>query len=270
VHIAGHDWVYDSGGTGTDVVLVHGFAGSRADWYQVIPELPPRHRYVVVDLPGWGSSQRIDDADYGIEAQAERLAEFLRAEAVIPVHLVGHSMGGHIAGMLAVRHPELVATLTLVANSGVHFEPTAIATEILAGGNPFNVNSRAEWDALLAEAYERPPHLPARIVDALIAAEQPGHAFSTRVLLSLRTGRNAFLLEDAMHAIRIPVHVIWCRYDRVLDVSSIETMQRELPGARYSVIEEGCGHMPMHETPGALAALIGEGLVDEKLADSHR
>ena len=66
-------WVYDEGGAGETLVLVHGFAGSRQDWYPMLRFLPRRYRLVIPDLPGWGDSGRDPAGDYGARAQADRL-----------------------------------------------------------------------------------------------------------------------------------------------------------------------------------------------------
>lgn len=259
VQVGDHRWVYDERGAGDTLVLLHGFAGDRSDWYPMLPSLAWRGRLVIPDLPGWGDSARREDGDYGAAAQAARLAEFLGAIGATRVHLVGHSMGGKIAGLTAAAHPERVSRLTLVANSGVHFEPNDFARRILAGGNPFAVDSRADWQRLLEHAFVRPPALPAlpaRIVDALIAQNRRERAFLDRTLDALRRGPRRYALEPALPRLTMPVHVIWCRHDRLLDVSSIETMRPLIRDARYDVIEEGCGHMPMMEVPETLARLI--------------
>src|SRR5688572_28862600 len=120
-HAAGHRWRYYDGGAGEPVVLVHGFAGMKENWLQLARELSSR-RVVMPDLPGWGESERRDGEDYRVEAQVDRLAAFLDALSLERVDLVGHSMGGHIAGLFAARHPERVKTLTLVSTAGVRFE----------------------------------------------------------------------------------------------------------------------------------------------------
>lgn len=249
-------WAFDEGGRGATLVLLHGFAGSRADWYATIAKLPHRFHLIVPDLPGWGESERLPDADYGVEAQVERLAAFFRAKQLKDVHLVGHSMGGHIAGVFAARHPESVKSLTLVAASGVTFEPNDFARSILDGAVPFNISSRGDWDRLMAQAFVSQPMLPRRTVDALIAQNVAEHDFLASTLRRLRSAEQAFLLEAELDRLRVPVHVVWCRQDRMLDVSSIDAIRAKLPQARYSVLEHGCGHMPMIERPRDTALLL--------------
>src|SRR5436190_2369552 len=135
---AGHRVSYYEAGNGTPIVLVHGFSGSKENWLPLARDLPLTHHVVMPDLPGWGESDRLPGQDYGIEPQVERLAALLDALRLGRVHLVGHSMGGQIAGLLAVRHPERVLTLTLVDSAGVHFKQNPFAARVLAGETPFN------------------------------------------------------------------------------------------------------------------------------------
>ena len=250
-------WVYDERGHGDGtLVLVHGFAGSRTDWYELLPYLPRKGRLVIVDLPGWGESGHRPNHDYRARAQARHLAGFLAAIDARHVHLVGHSMGGKISGIAAAWHAERLDRLTLIAPSGVHFHANDFTRRILAGQNPFNLHDHDDYARLLHVAFERPPALPRHVEDALVEDNRREHAYYDEMLDALRRGEHRFALEPALRRITLPVHVIWCRHDRVLDVSSVDAIRKVLPTARIDVIEAGCGHMPMMEVPATLAPLL--------------
>jgi abhydrolase domain-containing protein 6 len=142
---AGHRIAYFEAGTGTPIVLVHGFSGSKENWLPLARDLPLTDHVYMPDLPGWGESQRLPDTDYAIEPQVERLLALLDALHLARVHLVGHSMGGQIAGLFAARHPERLLSLTLVDTAGVHFRENEFAKRVLAGATPFNFSSRDEF-----------------------------------------------------------------------------------------------------------------------------
>lgn len=256
LRVGDHDWSYLEAGdrAGRPVLIVHGFAGSKEYWLPLLPHLPRDRRYVLVDLPGWGRSTRIEGADYGIPAQAGRLADFIDALGLQTPVVVGHSMGGHVAGILGTRHPDKVAALVLVAPAGVRFHANLFAQRVLAGQTPFNVDDRAGWARLAADLFERPPWLPPRVVDALVARNQANHAFHDRVIDVIRRGENAFLLEQEFPLLHVPLSVVWCEKDRVLDVSGAEAF-RYVPGSRIALLPD-CGHMPMMEVPAELAAAM--------------
>jgi abhydrolase domain-containing protein 6 len=253
--VGDHEWRYLEAGAGPPLVLVHGFSGSKENWLPLLPHLVDRHRVIVVDLPGWGESTRLPEADYGIPAQATRVVDFIAAMGLERPVLVGHSMGGFIAGIVGTRHADAVSALVLVASAGVRFRANEFAERVLAGQTPFNVDDRAGWARLVGDLFEQPPWLPPRVVDALIARNVANHAFHDRVIDVIRRGENAFLLERELPLLRTPLRVVWCEKDRILDVSSVDAF-RTVPGARIELLPD-CGHMVMMEVPGELAAAMG-------------
>ena len=100
------------GQAGPRVVFLHGLFGQGRNFTAIAKALVPDLRSVLVDLPNHGRSSWTDTADYG--DVAEVVAGWLAARYDDgPVHLVGHSMGGKVAMVLALRHPELVDRLVV-------------------------------------------------------------------------------------------------------------------------------------------------------------
>ncbi len=252
-----HVWVYyerDARAAPTDapVLLLHGFTGSKENFLPLLARVGGGHRMLVPDLPGWGESSRHRAADYGIAAQVARIERFLEVQQIPKVHLVGHSMGGHIAGVFAATHPARVESLALIDSAGVRFKPNAFALRVLRGETPFNARTPAEFDDFMAQLFAEPPFLPPRLRDVLLARNQAGHAFNARVLDSIGRGAGAFELEAKLDRIDSPTLVLWCKDDRILDVSSVRTLARIRPAPTVTVME-GCGHMAMMEQPRAFA-----------------
>lgn len=98
------------GDSGSRVVFCHGLFGQGRNWTQVAKALAGGHRSVLVDLPQHGRSPWSPEFDY--VAMADAVAELLAPDD--PVALVGHSMGGKVAMLLALRRPELVERLCVV------------------------------------------------------------------------------------------------------------------------------------------------------------
>ena len=254
IDVAGHRVVYLEAGNGTPVLLVHGFSGSKENWLPFARELPLTDRVLMPDLPGWGESSRLPDQDYAIAPQVERLGAFMDALRVGRVHLVGHSMGGQIAGLYAVQHPERVLSLTLVDSAGVHFKENAFAARVLAGQTPFNFATREQFHGFMHELFIEPPWLPPRVVDVLIERNRPRYEFQATLLARLRQEPDALLLERALGQIRVPTLALWCRDDKLLDVSSLEAIERGIVRAPVeTAVLAGCSHMPMMEQPKAMA-----------------
>lgn len=255
--IAGHRWASVAAGPRDAplLVLVHGFTGSKENWLPLMRELSRSHRVIAVDLPGWGESDRLAGADYGPVAQAARLAAFIKALPQAPELVVGHSMGGQIVGLLAARHPETAPRIVLMSSAGVRYEENAFANAVLAGDNPFQVTNRAELKRYLGIVFADPPFVPWPASEALVRRRRADADFEQRVLDGIGRGPDAFALEAELGNISAPTLLLWCREDKVIDISAAEVFARGLPDSR-SVILSGCGHMPMMAQPRNVAEAL--------------
>ena len=107
--------VYDSGGGGEPVVLIHGLGTNLAFWRETIPALEAAgHRAIALDLPGYGLSDK--NAVSGTMADfASAVAGTMDALGLRQSDVVGLSMGGQIALTLALEHPDRVQKLALLS-----------------------------------------------------------------------------------------------------------------------------------------------------------
>jgi pimeloyl-ACP methyl ester carboxylesterase len=98
------------------LVWVHGLGSSSPAYYSAVATHPLFHerRSLLIDLLGHGISDRPSDATYTLEEHADLLASALTTAGVRDAQLIGHSMGGAVAVVLAARHPHLVQALVLV------------------------------------------------------------------------------------------------------------------------------------------------------------
>jgi pyruvate dehydrogenase E2 component (dihydrolipoamide acetyltransferase) len=142
-------------GRGDPLVLVHGAGTSGAIWRRATPLLVERRRIVAPDLPGYGGSAAAGPG-FALEAVAGRLALGLEQAGVpAPFDLVGHSMGGAIAILLAARRPELVRRLVLVAPAGLAALPRAVAMLLGTVAAPYAVARRRLATPLAGNALVR-------------------------------------------------------------------------------------------------------------------
>ncbi|WP_421692700.1 alpha/beta fold hydrolase [Aestuariivirga sp.] len=107
------------GGEGPDLVLIHGFGSDRLSWIGNTPALMQVARVHALDLPGHGDSLDVDCGDASPAALAVQVSRVLAENSIARAHLVGHSLGGGIAMLMAAKHPERVASLTLIAAAGL-------------------------------------------------------------------------------------------------------------------------------------------------------
>jgi abhydrolase domain-containing protein 6 len=263
VQAAGHRWVYaysnDAPADAPTVVMLHGFTGSKENWYPVAGLLEGRYRLLVPDLPGWGQSQRRRGADYGFVAQAERVAAFIRRVSPgRPVVLVGHSMGGGIAPLVAARHPALVSQVGLLAAAGVRFRDNQFGIDVLAGQNPFGVDDAATLqrylDILFASS-DTQPWVPWPVSEIVIARRRSDARFEQSVLDRIGRSGERFAPGAAARDVRQPALLLWCRQDEVIDASAMDLFAQRMPQA-LRVLLDGCGHMSLMERPEEVAAAI--------------
>jgi pimeloyl-ACP methyl ester carboxylesterase len=242
------------------IVLLHGFTGSKENWLPVMGELATTHRVIAPDLPGWGESAREAGADYGVLAQSDRVAAWLRTLPRKPRLLVGHSMGGHIAALVAARHPGQVRRLALVSSAGVPFAENEFGRSVLDGGHPFAVEDRVTLDRYLGLVFTDPPFVPWPVDRAFIQQRIADRGFEQDVLARLR-GDEAFAVQPLLGDIRARTLLLWCDDDRVIDPSAAESYAAGLRRSR-TVLLAGCGHMPMmsavDDTAAALRTFAGK------------
>ena len=270
VEVAGHRWTYayrdaDAADAPT-VVMLHGFTGSKENWYPLAAALQGRYRLLIPDLPGWGESERKPGTVYGFTQQAANVDAFIRALSPgKPVVLLGHSMGGGIAALAAARYPQEIARVGLLDAAGVRFKDNAFGLDVLAGKNPFGVEDDASLqryiDIVFHDANAK-PWLPWPASTALIRKRRADAAFEQGVLDRIGRSEESLLPGDEAVRIRQPALLLWCRQDAVIDPSAMGLYAQRIPQAR-TVLLDGCGHMSLMERPREVAEAV------VKLIDRH-
>lgn len=255
--VDGHQLVWLEGGklSGECVVLLHGFGASKENWLPLLPFLARRYRVMLPDLPGWGESQFHPDATYGMDAQVARIADWLgRQEGGQPVHLVGSSMGGGIAGLVAARHPQLIRTVPLMNAAGVSGQAhTAFEAGLMRGRNGLIAHNAAGVFDLLSTVMSS---------KALALLMAPGMYWD----LVSRRHVNEHLFRHLMQhqpdaelpafsGIQAPTLVLWGVEDKVLHVTCAATFKQLIPHAQIKLLDH-IGHLPMVEAPRVTARLL--------------
>lgn len=133
------------------VVILHGLFGSSRNWTTIAKRLAESRHVVAVDLRNHGSSPWADSMTYA--DMVEDLRALLQARGLAPAAVVGHSMGGKAAMLLALTHPDLVERLAVIDIAPVHYAQVFGAYAAAMMAVDFDrVTRRAEVDAALAAA----------------------------------------------------------------------------------------------------------------------
>lgn len=112
----------DFGGEGPSVLLLHGLAGTAAEWEESAAWLSETHRVVALDQRGHGRSERQPD-DVSREAFVEDAVAAIYELALSPAVLVGQSLGGHTTFLVAANRPDLVRGLVIAEASPAEAKP---------------------------------------------------------------------------------------------------------------------------------------------------
>jgi pimeloyl-ACP methyl ester carboxylesterase len=143
----------DFGGSGEPPrVILHGFLGSSRNWLTAGKDLAAGRRAFALDLRNHGLSPHSGEMSYA--AMAADVLAWLDARGIARAELVGHSMGGKVAMLLASRHPERVGRLVVVdiAPRDYHWPERGAELRAMRGLDLPGLGSRAEAEAQLAPA----------------------------------------------------------------------------------------------------------------------
>jgi pimeloyl-ACP methyl ester carboxylesterase len=262
---------------GTPAVYLHGLGGSATNWTELAGLLACRSEGLSVDLPGFGLSPPPGTADYRMVAQARAVAGILDERGGAPAHLLGNSMGGGIALLLAAARPDLVRTLTLISPAMPDLRPDirrvsdprmALAVVPVVGRRArralAETTARGQVERMLKLCFAEPHRVPedrialaeAELVE-LSAMPWAGRAVNAAAGAIFRewlapAGRSLWSVAQGVTA---PTLVVWGARDRVISVRKALRTARSLPTARLLVLPR-TGHTAQMERPVTVARAV--------------
>jgi len=252
-------WQVRVRGSGTPLLLLHGFTGRGSSWGAHAQALARTFRIVVVDLPGHGRSGiPADPARASVERTADDLAAILVLTGCSPAHVLGYSLGARIALRLAVTHPEAVRRLVLESPSaGLAADGDRRARRAADEDRAVRLERDGiarfvdEWDAepIFASRADLPRGRAARLRSERLRNRPTGLAASLR-----GAGQGAMEpLQDRLGEIRAPTLVIAGARDPA-GRARAESVAAGIRGAQLEILA-GAGHAPHLETPATFRSL---------------
>ncbi len=232
------------------LVFLHYWGGSSRTWNAVIDALPARFRTVAPDLRGWGDSEAAQDLSaYALSDFSSDILGLIKALALESYILVGHSMGGKIAQLIASQRPEGLAGLVLVAPS----PPTPLEMPDEARSVMRSAYANAEsvgmaLDHMLTGKPLSPEHRQQAIEDSLRGAPEAVAAWP-----------NSTSYEDIsaeVGKINVPTLVIAGELDKVDPVAVLQTqVLPRIPQSSLHILP-ATGHLSPFESPTEIADVI--------------
>lgn len=238
---------YFRAGQGTPLIFLHGANDQAGTWARIAPAFTSGHRVIVADLAGHGDAApaegplELGDLVDGVRAVVEAERQGGR------VAIVGNSLGGFLALVHALNHPDQVA-LVVAVNGAVFRGGNQQAAGMLLP------KTRAEARRVL-EALMSPtsPRVPDFVLDDLLR-RTPTTPLA-RLMASPPASMQQWLIDDRLGEVRTPVALVWGADDRLIPLDYAEQARRNLPNATLQTIAD-CGHVPQRECPARLLPVL--------------
>lgn len=248
IEIDGLKLCYQDVGRGEPVLLLPGLGTSIDFWQQNVDALSKDYRVVAVDPPGFGKSAK-PDVPYELPWMADRIVAFMDALQLERVSIIGGSMGGHIALLIALKHPQRVDKLVLMGTVGA-WEPPGF---LLAGAIRLFWNDwlfvdhiRRNWPGIYDSLTVRQTHM----TQSLRAYQLALRADGTRYWPEGRTSSRALKaicfasVRDRLAEVRAPTLLLWGRHDRIHNWHWGMEYRTRIPDSRLIIVEDS-GHEVM-------------------------
>jgi pimeloyl-ACP methyl ester carboxylesterase len=258
---------------GRTLLLIHGFSVSLETWEAWVKLLSSDYRLVSLDLPGHGLTRTPADYQPSLTGFADVGAQFAAVLGLGKYTVVGNSMGGHTAWLMALRYPSTVEALVL-SNAGGWYDPQKIANaplvfrlindERLA---PYlaQVDPRPLMKSGMEAAYADKSLVTNRIVNRYAdMALAPGHR---AVLGGIARSMNPDMLasKQKLAAIKVPTLILWGDKDEIIPVGDAQKFKDAIPGSKL-IIYPNIGHLPYDEAAEASANDLKAFLADRESA----
>jgi pimeloyl-ACP methyl ester carboxylesterase len=235
IDVHGINTRYYEAGAGEPIVFVYGgnfgtpdSASSAPIWTLNFGPLAAGFRVVAFDKIGQGHTDNpVNNEDYTMASVVRHAASFIAALDLPPVHLVGHSRGGFACTRLALEHPQMVRSLTIVSSGTL--SPRVSTNEVVLANSPHPPYTResARW---IYENYSYDPKcVNEEWIDAVMAVfAQPKYRVSVRKMVDEGAGARYFLPELARQKretlvwlrqgrLQRPTQIVWSLNDPTVD-----------------------------------------------------
>lgn len=247
------------------MVLVHGTPSYSYIWRNVAPAVAAAgHRAITYDLLGYGASERPADRDTSVTAQARLLPRLLDALGVERCTLVGHDIGGAVAQIAALRHPERVDRLMLIDTVSYDSWPSATWREIIDRHlGAYAAMPEREFLEMLRRQLDMtvagPGGMDAEVMDAYLAPHRGplGRASFFEHQVRHYDSAHTERLTPLLGGLAMPTRILWGGDDRWQPLSYARRLAADIPAAELRVVPGG-GHFLPEDAAARVADEINE------------
>lgn len=261
IDIGGLDLVVDEAGVGgRPLLLLHGFTSDRSDFDPIVDPLVDRGWHVAIpDQRGHGDSPQPDgEHSYSLELFAGDALALATALGWDEVVLLGHSMGGMIAQLVALAAPERIRALVLLdtTHETVEMDPDLVALGLQIVREQ-GLAAIVEIGREIEDPLETPAHR--RLCAEVPGYRERGDEATLRCSAAMYAAMGSELTSPHdrlgdLASLRVPTVVIVGEQDAPM-VGPSERLAATIPGASLAVLRDG-GHSPQFEATDALLDVL--------------
>ncbi len=252
-------------GSGPAIFLLHGSFASLHTWNGWENELEKSFHTISVDFPGHGLTGPTASAKYSTDDYAQLIFKLADQLKIDSFYVAGNSMGGQVAGKMALHHPERVKKLILVDAAGyLRVDTTSKSAK---QNRPFifkllqndfaakflvKITPRFLFRWNLKQVYGNPDAVREEDVNRFYdLMMRSGNREATMQRLR-QPGKD---LQDSIRFITTPTLILWGEEDRWIPVANAYRFKKDIPYS-HLIVWQGLGHVPMEEQPQTTVASI--------------
>ncbi|HEU4573918.1 MAG TPA: alpha/beta hydrolase [Chitinophagaceae bacterium] len=228
-------------GEGEPLVLLHGLFGALSNFQDLIEYFRHHNKVVVPMLPLFD----LDILHTSVGGLEKFVYKFLEARGYKDIHLLGNSLGGHVALVHVLKHPERIKSLILTGSSGL-FE----------NGMGDSYPKRGDYEYIKKKTeltFYDPKMASKELVDEVYAITNNRLKVIKIIALAKSAIRNN--LGEELNQIKQPTLLIWGNNDTITPPFVAREFNRLIPNSELHFIDK-CGHAPMMEVPDEFNAIL--------------
>ncbi len=251
------EWSCQDGETRPAVVALPGVLAPRSSLAPLGRLLGRHFRFIAVDLPGLGESEKPPPTkyDYSPARVAESLTDLMGGLGLARAHVFGHGLGGAAAIHLGARRPELVRTIALVSPLGPKGAFPGPLRLLLAPVIGELALGQLMSQRLFSHQFKSRIHKEASPEDIsanFFGVSSP--ASRAALLALLRNSVDTRSIIADCRRLRCPTLLLWGREDCLIPLTLGRMLAREIPGTGFEILD--AGHAPHTEIPDQCAELL--------------
>ncbi|GAA4310602.1 alpha/beta hydrolase [Compostibacter hankyongensis] len=221
-------------GEGEPLVLLHGLFGALSNFRDLLDYFKHYYKVVIPILPLYDLTL----LETTVGGLAKFVNRFVEARGYEQIHLLGNSLGGHMALIYALKHPEAIKTVILTGSSGL-FENGMGETYPKRGDYEY-IRKKTEL------TFYNPEMATKELVDEVF--EIVNNRLKAIKVIALAKSAIRHNLGEELREIKAPTMLIWGKNDTITPPMVAEEFGRLIPNTELAYINK-CGHAPMMEVP---------------------